>query len=307
MKMSVSLFSAVLSLLLLGLSAQHDDLFWAYTKRFPQSQTKKLKVFSTLQKTCSLPTIKQLNLVRPQEEGIKTNDPNGPDVTSRILEANKDISRDLVEGDVVLSKKRNAMKCWSGYCKWPKSYNGLVEVPYSFSDYFYDSEKASIEQAMETFHEKTCIRFVPHRGQSDYLQIESELGCWSTIGRDGGQQVVSLSVYGCLDRGVVQHELLHALGFHHEHTRSDRDQYVRINWGNVPSGQAVNFHKADTNNLNTPYDYSSLMHYGRTAFASVYGEETITPIPDSSVPIGQREEMSDIDIIRINRLYECNI
>ncbi|KAF3848894.1 hypothetical protein F7725_015391 [Dissostichus mawsoni] len=90
---------------------------------------------------------------------------------------------------------------------------------------------------MDTFHKKTCVRFVPHRGQSDYLSIESEMGCWATIGRDGGRQLVSLSVYGCLDRGTIQHELLHTFGFHHEHTRSDRDRYVRINWQNVPSGK----------------------------------------------------------------------
>lgn len=39
-----------------------------------------------------------------------------------------------------------------------------------------DSEKASIKKAMETFHTKTCIRFVPHQGQADYLSIENELG-----------------------------------------------------------------------------------------------------------------------------------
>ncbi|XP_070781227.1 hatching enzyme 1.2-like [Enoplosus armatus] len=268
--MNLSLFSAALALLL-GLSAQNKSL------------------------------------VRPHEEGVKTKEPYHLDITSKILQANKGINHILVEGDVALSKKRNAMKCWSSYCKWKKSYNGLVEVPYSFSDYFYDDEKASIEKAMETFHKKTCIRFVPYNGQSDYLKIESELGCWSTVGRDGGQQVVSLSVYSCLDHGIIQHELLHALGFHHEHTRSDRDQYVRINWENVPGANAFNFHKKDTNNLNTPYDYSSVMHYGRTAFASTFGADTITPIPDSSVPIGQRDDMSDIDILRINRLYECNV
>lgn len=68
-------------------------------------------------------------------------------------------------------------------------------------------------------------------------QIASSCRCWSNIGRDGGQQVVSLSVFGCLEHGIIQHELLHALGFHHEHTRSDRDQYVRINWENVPAGE----------------------------------------------------------------------
>ncbi|XP_074473641.1 hatching enzyme 1.2-like [Sebastes fasciatus] len=270
MKMNLNLFSAVLALLL-GLSAQDNSL------------------------------------VRLNNLGVKTKEPYRLDITSRILEANKGISHILVEGDVALSKKRNAMKCWSGYCKWQKSFNGLVEVPYSLSDYFFNSEKASIEKAMETFHKKTCIRFVPHRGQSDYLRIENEMGCWSFIGRDGGKQVVSLSVYGCLNHGIIQHELLHALGFHLEHTRSDRDQYVRINWENVPAANAFNFHKMDTNNLNTPYDYSSVMHYGRTAFSSTFGEDTITPIPDSSVPIGQRDDMSDIDILRINKLYECNI
>lgn len=70
-----------------------------------------------------------------------------------------------------------------------------------------------------------------------YYQPASAHRCWTTIGRDGGKQVVSLSVDGCLDRGVIQHELLHALGFHHEHTRSDRDQYVRINWDKIPAGE----------------------------------------------------------------------
>nr|XP_019962868.1 PREDICTED: high choriolytic enzyme 1-like isoform X1 [Paralichthys olivaceus] len=266
--MSLNLFSVVLAVLL-KLSAQNDSLL--------------------------------------QDEGVKTNESHGLDITSRILEANKGIDLVLVEGDVALSRKRNAMKCWSGNCKWTKSYKGLVEVPFTISDYFYDSERASIRKAMETFHQKTCVRFVPHRGQSDHLSIESEMGCWSTIGKDGGRQVVSLSVNGCLDRGIIQHELLHALGFHHEHTRSDRDQYVRINWGNIPAVNVFDFHKMDTNNLNTPYDYSSVMHYGRTAFAETFGAETITPIPDSSVPIGQREDMSDIDILRINRFYGCNI
>ncbi|XP_027134478.1 high choriolytic enzyme 1-like isoform X1 [Larimichthys crocea] len=268
--MKLSLFSAVLALLL-GLSVQHNPL------------------------------------VRPHDEVVKTKEPFRLDITSKILETNKGSNQILVEGDVVLSKKRNAMKCWSSYCKWEKSYNGLVEVPYTLSDYFYDSEKALIVKAMESFQKKTCIRFVPYHGQSDYLSIESHLGCWSTIGKDGGQQVVSLSVYGCLDHGVIQHELLHALGFHHEHTRSDRDQYVRINWENIPDANVFDFHKMDTNNLNTPYDYSSIMHYGRTYFSSTFGADTITPIPDSSVPIGQRVDMSDIDILRINRLYECNI
>ncbi|XP_051794899.1 high choriolytic enzyme 1-like [Acanthochromis polyacanthus] len=116
---------------------------------------------------------------------------------------------------------------------------------------------------MEDFQKKTCVRFVPHVGQPDFLSIQSKLGCWSTVGRDGGQQVVSLLTSSCVDHGVIQHELLHALGIHHKHTRTDRDQYDRINWENVPAASSSNFQKAHTNNLNTPYDYSSVLHYGR--------------------------------------------
>uniref|UniRef100_A0A8C1AEY6 Metalloendopeptidase n=1 Tax=Cyprinus carpio carpio TaxID=630221 RepID=A0A8C1AEY6_CYPCA len=162
-----------------------------------------------------------------------------------------------------------------------------------------------IENAMKSIAAKTCIRFVLRRNQVDYISIENVLGCSSTVGRSGGKQQLSLSVNGCVSHGIIEHELIHSLGFHHEHTRSDRDQYVQINWQNIPEASAYNFQKKDTNNLNTPYDYSSIMHYGRTAFAIQYGKETITPIPNPSVQIGQRTEMSNIDIQRINKLYEC--
>lgn len=42
----------------------------------------------------------------------------------------------------------------------------------------------------------------------------------------------------------------------------------------------------------------------RSAFAKP-GLDSITPIPDSSVPIGQTDGMSKIDILRVNRLYQC--
>ena len=43
----------------------------------------------------------------------------------------------------------------------------------------------------------------------------------------------------CLcDAGRVLHEMMHALGFYHEHTRPDRDQHIQIVPENVKKGLA---------------------------------------------------------------------
>lgn len=63
--------------------------------------------------------------------------------------------------------------------------------------------------------------------------------CYSAIGRKGRRQVVSLN-FDCLakGKGTVLHELLHVLGFWHEHSRADRDNYIRIDWEAIQKGMS---------------------------------------------------------------------
>ncbi|XP_011385026.1 astacin-like metalloendopeptidase, partial [Pteropus vampyrus] len=67
----------------------------------------------------------------------------------------------------------------------------------------------------------------------------------------------------------------------------------------------INFIKSRSSNMLVPYDYSSVMHYGRLAF-SRRGLPTITPLWAPSVHIGQRWNLSISDISRVDRLYDCS-
>ena len=64
--------------------------------------------------------------------------------------------------------------------------------------------------------------------------------------------------------GVAAHQILHALGFWHTHTRYDRDDYVTVEWDNIMTEYRARFDIVDAslhNPFGLPYDYASLMHY----------------------------------------------
>ena len=73
---------------------------------------------------------------------------------------------------------------------------------------------------------------------------------------------------------------MHALGFAHEHTRPDRDQWVDIHKENIQDTMLYNFEPDQDSSytLKQPYDYYSIMHYSQDAL-SKNGLNTITPKP----------------------------
>lgn len=60
--------------------------------------------------------------------------------------------------------------------------------------------------------------------------------CFSSVGnRRVGKQRLSIGT-NCDRIATIEHEFLHALGFWHEQSRSDRDDYVQIMWDRITEG-----------------------------------------------------------------------
>ena len=122
----------------------------------------------------------------------------------------------------------------------------------------------------------------PRNGQENFVKVQKNTGCYSLVGMNGGQQLMSLAT-GCFTQRTVVHEFIHAFGFFHEHMRTDRDNHVQINFDNISPGQENNFQIfPGTTDINE-YDGLSVMHYSGKAFSSngLYTIESIVIYFDS--------------------------
>ena len=192
--------------------------------------------------------------------------------------------------------------------------NETFLVPWAFSEVneFGDTNalttgnQALIQDVMGSVEQRIkYIKFVPYdKSQHDFFLHVGKFGagCYSYVGRVNDPGVGQTVNYGdnCYSRGTIAHELLHALGLYHEHTRSDRDSYVTVKYENIIPEYAINFLKRINNDNGIRYDYGSVMHYGTHAFTT-NGESTI----DAPEPIGQRIGLSDSDILHVQLLYRC--
>ncbi|XP_074406111.1 meprin A subunit beta [Zonotrichia albicollis] len=217
-----------------------------------------------------------------------------------IFDINEALGLDLFEGDIKLPVDRNSI-IGDNY-RWPHV------IPYVLENSLEMNAKGVILKAFEQYRLKTCIDFKPWEGEKNYISVFKGSGCWSSVGNlQMGLQQLSIGA-NCDRIGTVQHEFLHALGFWHEQSRSDRDDYVTIVWDRIQSGKEHNFNKYDDNRsdfLNVPYDYNSVMHYSKTAFKNGTDPTIITNIPDFIDVIGQRMDFSEYDLRKLNRLYNC--
>lgn len=217
---------------------------------------------------------------------------------------------------------------------------------YAYDSAFPADWRVLVREAMdameETLHpDRKCVRFVEipdsMATKQYHVKFVKEDGCWSYMGKvqndDYFKHYQKLSMDpGCWEMrpgqkaiGVVMHELMHALGFFHEQSRSDRDEYIRVNvenlttatkgseewkdaiynWKKMPEGLEMH---------DTTYDYNSIMHY-LPMMGSMNGKPVIERLnqPHGSNGETWTEELVDgfytglsaHDIFEIREAYNC--
>ena len=205
----------------------------------------------------------------------------------------------------------------------------ITIIYYLFLIAFLESKKRQIIEALDHYHQHTCLRFKMRTFEQDYVRFIYDEGCYSSIGRIGGRQTISLAD-GCYCKGTIIHEVdfsqlfamcdvincvlkqvMHALGFWHEQNRSDRDNYIEVLYQNIRPEAKDQFTKMSDkqNRLFTEYDYSSIMHYPGNAFAKSVDLITMQPKQPGVIlrHACQTNALSERDIEKICKLYKCAV
>lgn len=164
-----------------------------------------------------------------------------------------------------------------------------------------------ILEAISVLHRHTNLRFIDHIDETDFIYFKptERRVCLSYLGRQGGEQEILLNPSYCR-MGNILHEIMHALGFVHEHSREDRDEYVNIHWDAIHPDKQGQFQKLSSD-ISLPYsfelafDFDSVMLYSSRAF-------TIGPRPgmtkkDGSEFAANRTNLSFGDVEKINAVY----
>ncbi|WKY05400.1 hypothetical protein Q1695_005980 [Nippostrongylus brasiliensis] len=224
----------------------------------------------------------------------------------------------LLYGDMILTPmqqrrygdQKNSVR---GVSRKENSFNRWKDniIPYKISTQYTNDQARTIRDSLDELERMSCFRFVERSNEKDYLSLVPLDGCYSFVGKIGGAQVVSLA-RDCVADYIIWHEVMHAIGFEHEHQRPDRDNYIRVEYKNVQQGQLLNFEKLSPYEVDYPdgYDYKSIMHYDAYAFGrrdpkSRARLATMIPLL-SGVTLEDNMKMSPTDIVKLNRLGRCN-
>lgn len=163
-----------------------------------------------------------------------------------------------------------AVGVWGSY---PGRYWTMIRVKTARLD---DRVRDALNSAVDKIESKTNVRFYNSQLDPEYAEpyhiklpnvyvrlVQKDFGVSGSFGMSGGEQYIDVpSNFSGTDEELeafLMHALCNAGGMFNEVQRKDRDDYVTINWNNIPSDIHWCFNKVGKNYTQRGYfDYNSI-------------------------------------------------
>lgn len=291
----------------------------------PKTLTKKLPAYKEV--FVLFPHSKDVQKIKVQVEGLNryTYQEDILIDTSQVVHDTSGQGKRMV--DMVLKSRRlqyrqggvTTMSAGSGLYGWGR-WDGAV-IPYTIRSDIPSSFRKDIDAAIAHINSKTnlCVR-QRKPGEVSYVEFIStkhqSFGGRSALGKTGGRQTIELDIEDTVYKSIantktVIHEILHAAGIIHEHSRSDRDNYVEVIWENVDPWRVGDLLIDPFSNNTTTYDFTSIMHYKPHFGGKLVNGETLTTLRAKGKNIiDPSSKLTEKDIEGINAIYrvkaDCN-
>jgi hypothetical protein len=242
------------------------------------------------------------------------------DAISTYSAENADPISGLIEGDIIPDMEVVVEKSYNKAYINANLKNGNSKlwtnniVPFILHESLTEEKKDQIRNRIRYIESVTFLNFIEFYSETTLMDeysngirfrapINPFAGNSSHVGMQQGIQ--NLTLVGSSSDFVIEHEIFHALGHEHEHTRPDRDDYIIVHYDNIPINPTLR-RQFDIKEGGIPcgeYDVTSGMHYGSKNGRTIEADEkdlpAITTIDGEWIPTPTGMSEKDIEANRI--------
>ncbi|MCF0065314.1 M12 family metallopeptidase [Dyadobacter chenwenxiniae] len=245
----------------------------------------------------------------PGEEGVrKQGTLFGKEVTYAEIDG-----KAVFEGDMILTPEQLGSETGAR----TQALSKIVSLwPNNTVSYTIDAsitDQSAVLEAISQVEAFTPLRFVLRKPTPDlpglpvlrqsYVTFKLSRGYSSSIGRIGGEQFITIPTGAT--KGGILHEIGHTVGLLHEHTRPDRDAYIKVNLNNVADAAKPNLaivaEESDEHVKHGKFDFKSIMMMDSYAYSK--NKLPVMTTTDNKTFSVQRDYLSDGDIYCITAMY----